>query len=105
VLAATKRWKRSIRFRSICPVEKLVDIASVEVNGHHRLRLTFEDGTVGEVDFAEREWRGVFEPLRDPAYFARVAVDPESGTIAWPNSVDMAPEPLYETARLQASPR
>lgn len=30
---------------------------------------------VGEVDFTARKWRGVFEPLRDPTYFARVAVD------------------------------
>lgn len=67
--------------------------------GDYRLRLTFEDGTVGEVGFAHRVWRGVFEPLGDPAYFARVRVDPEAGTITWPNGVDMAPEPLYEQAR------
>jgi hypothetical protein len=76
-----------------------VHIAGVEVIGDHVLRLTFADGTVGDVDFTEREWRGVFEPLRDPTYFARVAVDPESGTIAWPNGVDTAPEPLYAEAR------
>jgi hypothetical protein len=80
-------------------MEPLVDITDVEVIGDHRLRLTFEDGTVGDVDFSEREWRGVLEPLRDPAYFARVMVDPEAGTIAWPNGVDMAPEPLYAEAR------
>jgi hypothetical protein len=57
------------------------------------------DGTVGDVDFAGREWRGVFEALGDPSYFARVAVDPEGGTIAWPNGTDMAPEPLYDEAR------
>jgi hypothetical protein len=44
-----------------------------------------------------------FEPLRDPTYFARVAVDPESGTIAWLNGVDMAPEPLYAEARANLS--
>jgi hypothetical protein len=36
--------------------------------------------------------------LHDPAVFAQVFVDPELGTIAWPNGVDMAPEPLYEAA-------
>jgi hypothetical protein len=81
------------------PVEELVDITGVEVTGEYRLRLSFADGTVGDVDFSGRVWRGVFEPLRDPAYFARVAVDPEAGTIAWPDGLDMAPEPLYAEAR------
>ena len=80
-------------------VEQLVDITGVEVTGAYRLRLTFADGTVGDVDFAGREWRGVFEPLDDPTYFARVEVDPEAGTIAWPGGLDMAPEPLYAEAQ------
>lgn len=80
-------------------MEQLVDITAVEVIGHYRLRLTFEDGTVGDVDFTRREWRGVFESLRDPAYFARVEVDPEAGTITWPGGLDMAPEPLTTEAR------
>ena len=80
-------------------VEPLVDITGVEVVGEHRLRLTFADGVVGDVDFSKHEWRGVLEPLGDPAYFGRVRVDPESGTIAWPDGVDLAPEPLYEEAR------
>lgn len=79
-------------------MEQLVDITGVEVVGDYRLRLTFEDGSVGDVDFTEREWRGVFEPLRDPSYFARVEVDSEAGTISWPDGPDMAPEPLYAEA-------
>lgn len=71
----------------------------MEVVGEYRLRLAFADGTAGEVDFAGREWRGVFEPLSDPSYFARVAVDPDAGTIAWPDGLDTAPEPLYQEAR------
>jgi hypothetical protein len=85
-------------------MEELVDITAVEVIGEYRLRLTFEDGTVGDVDFTGRDWRGVFEPLRDPSYFARVAVDREAGTIAWPNGLDMAPEPLYAEARRRRAP-
>jgi hypothetical protein len=80
-------------------VEKLVDITGVEVVGHYRLRLTFEDGTVGDVDFGGREWRGVFERLNDPEEFARVEVDAEAGTITWPGGLDTAPEPLYAEAR------
>lgn len=76
-----------------------MDIVAVEVTDEYRLRLSFSDGTTGEVDFGEREWRGVFEPLADPSYFAQVTVDPDAGTITWPNGTDMAPEPLYEEAR------
>lgn len=65
----------------------------------HVLRLLFDDGTVGDVDFSAEEWRGVLQPLSDPKYFSRVRVDPEAGTVAWPNGEDLAPEPLYEEAR------
>jgi hypothetical protein len=80
-------------------VEQLVDVTAVEVIGGYQLRLTFADGTVGDVDFTGRDWQGVFEPLRDPAYFARVTVDPAAGTITWPDGLDLAPEPLYSEAR------
>ena len=80
-------------------MDQLVDVTDVEVTGSYRLRLTFEDGLVGIIDFGNRTWTGVFEPLRDPAYFAQVSVDREAGTIAWPNGTDMAPEPLYEKAQ------
>jgi len=80
-------------------MDKLVDVTGVEVLGDHRLRLTFEDGVVGDVSFTDRsEWRGVAEPLAHPSFFAQVRVDPEIGTVVWPNGFDMAPEPLYEEA-------
>ena len=81
----------------------LVDITDVAVISDHRLRLSFGDGTVGEVAFEEREWRGVFEPLADPNVFAQVRI--EMGTIAWPNGLDMAPEPLYEEASRRPAAR
>jgi hypothetical protein len=80
-------------------IPPLVHITAVEVIGDHALRLTFEDGTVGDVSFDESNWHGVFEPLRDPACFAEVLVDAEIGTVVWPNGLDMAPEPLYLEAR------
>ena len=79
-------------------IPPLVDVTRVEVIGEHDLRLTFEDGTVGDVSFGDDEWTGVFEPLRDPARFAKVQV--EAGTIVWPeDGLDMAPEPLYADAK------
>jgi hypothetical protein len=78
--------------------DQLVDVVAAEVVGEHRLRLTFADGVVGDVDYQGREWRGVLAPLADPAFFAQARVDPEAGTIAWPNGIDFAPEPLYDEA-------
>jgi hypothetical protein len=79
-------------------IPPLVHVTRVEVIGQHDLRLTFEDGTVGDVGFGYDEWTGVLEPLRDPARFAKVQV--EGGTIVWPeDGLDMAPEPLYADAK------
>jgi hypothetical protein len=77
---------------------KLVPITGVQVIDEYQLRLTFEDGLVGDVSFVDREWKGVFTPFRDPARFAEVYVDPDVHTLVWPNGLDMAPEPLYEKA-------
>lgn len=82
---------------TMAEIPPLVHITGVAVIGDHRLRLLFEDGTVGDVSFEDHPWTGVFEPLADPAKFAKVKID--YGTITWPEyELDMAPEPLYEDA-------
>jgi len=45
--------------------------------------------------------------LSDPAYFARVELDRELGTISWPNGADVAPERCISGSRRGAttSPR
>ena len=70
-------------------------IVEVEVVGDHRLHVAFDDGASGEIDASDWEWRGVFEPLSDPAYFAEVELDHELGSISWPNGADVAPETLH----------
>jgi Protein of unknown function (DUF2442) len=77
-------------------VTEIVHVTGAEVIGDHRIHLVFDDGSDGDVDFSGRDWRGVFEPLRDPAYFRRMTVDPELGTIVWPNGADFAPETLHK---------
>lgn len=74
----------------------LKDIAAAEALPSHRLRLRFEDGVEGEVDVARLvRFEGVLAALADPAEFARVRVDPESGTVVWPNGADLDPDVLY----------
>ena len=65
----------------------------------HVLWLRFSDGAEGEVDLATELDGPVFEPLRDPRFFAQVQVDPEIRTVTWPNGADFAPEFLRELLR------
>lgn len=74
----------------------LHDVVAVKHLGGHRLRVRFDDGVEGDVDLSNRlEFEGVFEPLRDPAYFARVRLEDEGGTICWPNEANVDPVVLY----------
>ncbi len=70
-------------------------VVAVKVLRAYVLEVIFADGAKREVDMEPLLWGEVFQPLRDHAYFARVAVDEELGTIVWPNGADLAPEFLY----------
>lgn len=70
----------------------------------YAVRVRFADGTSADVDLSYLlDYGGVFEPLCDPAYFARLHADAEAGTIVWPNGADIAPETLYARARQHAA--
>ena len=78
-------------------------LLTAEAGAEHRVRVRFEDGLAAEVDLAYLlSYGGVFEPLRDVAYFRQLRADSEAGTIVWPNDADVAPETLYERAGLAA---
>ena len=77
-------------------------ITEAEVCGPHLLRLAFNDGARKTVDASPLLWGPVFEPLRDPAQFAKVRLDPVCGTVVWPNGADFAPEFLHDNVRVTA---
>ena len=59
-------------------------IADVSVVRYPVLKITFSDGLSGEYDLSESIANGpVFAPLKDEAFFARVAVDPDGDTFGW----------------------
>jgi hypothetical protein len=69
----------------------MIKVTKLKCLGGHRLRATFSDGMAGEQDFSAlvAETGPMVEPLRDPAYFARVFL--EDGAPTWPNGFDIAP--------------
>jgi hypothetical protein len=70
-------------------------VVGVEVAGPHTLDLRFKDGTRKRVDLLPLLEGPIFDPLRDPVFFAQVLLDPVAGTVVWPNGADIAPETLY----------
>lgn len=70
----------------------MLHVTDVRLAGGYRLWLRFNDGTAGEVDLGAELEGPIFAPLRDPALFSQVCVDPDVHTLAWPNGADFAPE-------------
>lgn len=78
----------------------LLDVVDVKPLEGHKVELGFQDGlrAVVDLDRVIKQFDGVFEPIKDPEYFRLVRVDPESGTIVWPNGADICPHVLYSFA-------
>jgi hypothetical protein len=70
---------------------ELVDVESVTPLGGYNVRLVFSDGAERTLDLDPYLQGPIFESIRDQEYFRRVRVDPETGTIAWPNGADIDP--------------
>lgn len=63
------------------------------------LRVRFEDDTEQVIDFRPVLRGSIYAPLRDPAYFDRVTLDEEVGTLTWPNGADFDPATLHDWPR------
>lgn len=65
-----------------------------------QLAVTFNDGLTGIVDVSALVHgpdAGVFEALRDPAFFAKAYLD--CGAVTWPNGADLAPDEMHKEIR------
>ena len=80
-------------------------ITAVEARAPFVVALWFTDGSTGVVDLGPwiRGRKGVFAELQDLAFFAKVMVDREAGTIVWPNGADLDPDMLFEAAHRTAA--
>jgi len=70
-------------------------ILHLEAHRPSTLFLRFSDGLEGELDLAPRFRGPMFEPLRDPDYFALVRLS-DYGAPLWPNGLDLAPDALHD---------
>jgi hypothetical protein len=74
----------------------MIDVISVKPMGGFRLLVVFSDGSAGVHDFSATIARDgeMVQPLKDPAFFARVVV--ELGALTWPNEFDLDPIALHD---------
>ena len=74
----------------------MIDVIGIRRLGGYRLEIEFSDGTVGVRDFSfvTQKTGPMAEPLKDPAYFARVFI--EDGALTWPNGYDWDPIALHD---------
>jgi len=70
-------------------------IKKIEYLGDYRVEVTFSNGQKGTADLSSALRGGIFEPLKKTAEFAKLRLDEELETIAWPNGADLAPEFIY----------
>ncbi len=81
----------------------MAEITEVAIIEDRTVELTFSDGSTRVVDLTPFLWGPVFDPIaKDDDVFAQIAVDPELGTIRWPNGASLDPAVLhgdYETTQ------
>jgi hypothetical protein len=63
----------------------------------YKLELIFSNGEKGIFDCKPILDFGVFEELKDPAYFNLVRIG--DGTIVWPHDQDICPDTLYRNSK------
>ena len=72
----------------------LIRVIELEVLGGLSLRLVFNDGLSGVLDFSNLLTGAIFSPLKKVEYFTSAQV--RYGTVVWEGDVDMAPEYLHQ---------
>ena len=77
----------------------MIRISSVQPAEGHQVILSFTDDSTGQIDLEPLLRGPIFDAIRSsPDFFAQVQVDPQLGTIHWPNGADLDPDVLYELA-------
>ena len=88
-------------FLNMMEPHEIYTIIDFELLAPYTLRLVFDDQTIQEINFAPLLKGELYAPLQDVALFNQVRLDPEVGTIVWPNGADFDPAVLHDWPQLE----
>ena len=71
-------------------------VTGFSIVGPYTLAVAFTDGTEQRIDFKPVLHGALFGPLNDLTTFNAVTLDPEAGTLVWPNGGDFDPSMLHD---------
>jgi hypothetical protein len=78
----------------------LIDVTGARVLGRYIVELAFANGETRVLDLEPLLWGEMFEPVRrDYAFFCQLSVDPDAGTVVWPNGANVSPRTLYAESK------
>lgn len=69
------------------------DVVEVIPEPKHTLFVRFKDGLSGHIQLSRDQLTGALAPLQNPQFFSQVFID--SGAVAWPGDIDLAPDAIY----------
>lgn len=79
---------------------EIYTVSAFEVVAPYTLRIRFNDDHVKTIDFWPMLRGELYGPLRDLSFFNQVRLDPEAGTLVWPNEADFDPATLHDWNRV-----
>lgn len=71
-------------------------VTGFRIIGPYTLMVAFADGIERHIDFKPVLHGVLFGPLQNRAVFEAVELDPEAGTLVWPNGADFDPATLHD---------
>jgi len=78
----------------------MVTVVKVEPLDSFQLKVWLSDGRQGFIDVTPYLEKGVFQELKDVAYFRRVSV--AFGGVVWPHEQDLSPDIIEYKLRQEA---
>ena len=84
-------------------IHNICKVSDFEFTGDYSLLVRFEDGSSQNIDFKDILYGELYSPLKDPAMFKQVSIDPIAKTLVWHNGADFDPATLHNWDRIKSS--